>query len=148
MDNKREYNISTENTSPVPDYERKGSVVDDRKGIAVGEAAEIFGDVQTAEEYGYVERGLKSRHIQFIALGGTIGYDEARIMSIPQPLTSFQYRSLSRYRCSLRQSWTSFRPTRLLLHWYRCFRYDAVLGRDGHLAPTSWRYPAVLRALC
>lgn len=24
-------------------------------------------------EYGYVNRGLKSRHIQFIALGGTIG---------------------------------------------------------------------------
>jgi len=29
--------------------------------------------LQTAEEYGYVKRGLKSRHIQFIALGGTIG---------------------------------------------------------------------------
>lgn len=43
------------------------------KGIKVGEAADIFGDTQTAEEYGYVTRGLKSRHIQFIALGGTIG---------------------------------------------------------------------------
>ncbi|KAK4983572.1 hypothetical protein LTR50_007149 [Elasticomyces elasticus] len=55
-----------------PDHEvikapiRKGSV-------AVGEAADLYGDVQTAEEYGYVARGLKSRHIQFIALGGTIG---------------------------------------------------------------------------
>ncbi|KAI9680288.1 MAG: hypothetical protein M1829_001174 [Trizodia sp. TS-e1964] len=39
----------------------------------MGEAAEMFGDVETAEEYGYVSRGLKSRHIQFIALGGTIG---------------------------------------------------------------------------
>jgi amino acid transporter len=29
--------------------------------------------VETAEQFGYVERGLKSRHIQFIALGGTIG---------------------------------------------------------------------------
>lgn len=28
----------------------------------------IVGDV----EYGYVSRGLKSRHIQFIALGGTV----------------------------------------------------------------------------
>ncbi|KKY17138.1 putative amino-acid permease inda1 [Diplodia seriata] len=45
----------------------------DQKGIAVGEAADVYGDVQTAEEYGYVHRGLKSRHIQFIALGGTIG---------------------------------------------------------------------------
>jgi amino acid transporter len=33
----------------------------------------MYGDVATAEEYGYVSRGLKSRHIQFIALGGTIG---------------------------------------------------------------------------
>ncbi|KAF2126920.1 amino-acid permease inda1 [Dothidotthia symphoricarpi CBS 119687] len=38
-----------------------------------GEAADLYGDVATAEQYGYVERGLKSRHIQFIALGGTIG---------------------------------------------------------------------------
>jgi amino acid transporter len=37
------------------------------------EAIGIFGDVETAEQYGYVSRGLKSRHIQFIALGGTIG---------------------------------------------------------------------------
>jgi amino acid transporter len=35
--------------------------------------ANLRSDLQTAEEYGYVKRGLKSRHIQFIALGGTIG---------------------------------------------------------------------------
>lgn len=39
----------------------------------MNEATDLYGDVQTAEEYGYVSRGLKSRHIQFIALGGTIG---------------------------------------------------------------------------
>ncbi|KAF1972491.1 hypothetical protein BU23DRAFT_555025 [Bimuria novae-zelandiae CBS 107.79] len=44
-----------------------------QRGAAVGEAADIYGDIATAEQYGYVERGLKSRHIQFIALGGTIG---------------------------------------------------------------------------
>ncbi|KAK8154538.1 AAT family amino acid transporter [Phyllosticta citrichinensis] len=43
------------------------------KGYHTGEAADLYGDVQTAEELGYVHRGLKSRHIQFIALGGTIG---------------------------------------------------------------------------
>lgn len=43
------------------------------KGAALGEAADMYGDIQTAEQYGYVQRGLKSRHIQFIALGGTIG---------------------------------------------------------------------------
>lgn len=44
-----------------------------QKGANIGEAADLYGDVQTAEQYGYIERGLKSRHIQFIALGGTIG---------------------------------------------------------------------------
>ncbi|KAF8858960.1 hypothetical protein BDZ45DRAFT_590539 [Acephala macrosclerotiorum] len=39
----------------------------------ITEAAALYGDLETAEEYGYVTRGLKSRHIQFIALGGTIG---------------------------------------------------------------------------
>ncbi|KAI9665611.1 MAG: hypothetical protein M1829_005691 [Trizodia sp. TS-e1964] len=43
------------------------------KAAANQEAAEIYGDVESAENYGYVARGLKSRHIQFIALGGTIG---------------------------------------------------------------------------
>jgi yeast amino acid transporter len=73
MEDKKAYNIGEESESPVPQYERKGSVAENRRDVAVGEAAEIFGDVQTAEQYGYVERGLKSRHIQFIALGGTIG---------------------------------------------------------------------------
>ncbi|MCJ1314618.1 hypothetical protein MMC25_008300 [Agyrium rufum] len=41
--------------------------------LAAGEAADMYGDIATAEDYGYVNRGLKSRHIQFIALGGTIG---------------------------------------------------------------------------
>ncbi|KIV98179.1 hypothetical protein PV10_01858 [Exophiala mesophila] len=44
-----------------------------RRGSKLNEATDIYGDVATAEEYGYVSRGLKSRHIQFIALGGTIG---------------------------------------------------------------------------
>lgn len=45
----------------------------DEKGIRIGEAVDMYGDISRAEEYGYVSRGLKSRHIQFIALGGTIG---------------------------------------------------------------------------
>lgn len=45
----------------------------EEKGIGLGEAADMYGDLGSAEEYGYVTRGLKSRHIQFIALGGTIG---------------------------------------------------------------------------
>lgn len=52
--------------------EREAYMVN-RKGSAIGEAAVLYGNVETAEHFGYVERGLKARHIQFIALGGTIG---------------------------------------------------------------------------
>jgi len=58
-------------TAESPDHGIKDIV--EQKGNNIGEAADIYGDVSTAEQFGYVERGLKSRHIQFIALGGTIG---------------------------------------------------------------------------
>jgi amino acid transporter len=87
---KMEHGISEKGVYDGPS--RQSSVKDHR----IGEAAELYGDLHTAEEYGYVSRGcvsqasssnfpysissnvdfltsLKSRHIQFIALGGTIG---------------------------------------------------------------------------
>ncbi|KAL8836348.1 MAG: hypothetical protein Q9170_002962 [Blastenia crenularia] len=55
-----------------PPFDDPSRIVEE-KGIRLGEAADMYGDLGAAEEYGYVTRGLKSRHIQFIALGGTIG---------------------------------------------------------------------------
>ncbi|KAM3418571.1 hypothetical protein BST61_g4547 [Cercospora zeina] len=65
LEGKNEYNVED---GAAEDYvpERSGSV-------ALGEAKALYGSAQDAEQYGYVARGLKSRHIQFIALGGTIG---------------------------------------------------------------------------
>jgi len=57
----------------APPYEGVQVPPTDRKHSTINEAADIYGDIDAAEEYGYVTRGLKSRHIQFIALGGTIG---------------------------------------------------------------------------
>ena len=58
MEHKEEYNISrTEklsNESPL--YDDMARVVDD-KGVRIGEAADMYGDLATAEEYGYVSRG-------------------------------------------------------------------------------------------
>ncbi|KAI9729454.1 MAG: hypothetical protein M1834_006835 [Cirrosporium novae-zelandiae] len=67
-----EYNVDS---SSAPPYEsgRRGPDAAEQKGMRLGEAADVYGDLETAEEMGYVSRGLKSRHIQFIALGGTIG---------------------------------------------------------------------------
>lgn len=56
-------------------YEMKGGFnqtqepTDEKRGsVEIAEGAELYGDIQTAEHYGYVHRGLKSRHIQFIAV--------------------------------------------------------------------------------
>lgn len=64
----------------TPEYEKNNGVqeaIPEHKAtipeLQKSEAADLYGDVETAEQYGYVKRGLKSRHIQFIALGGTIG---------------------------------------------------------------------------
>ncbi|KAL8753503.1 MAG: hypothetical protein Q9184_005401 [Pyrenodesmia sp. 2 TL-2023] len=58
------------NKSPASDDAAR---IVEEQGIRRGEAAELYGDLSRVDEYGYVSRGLKSRHIQFIALGGTIG---------------------------------------------------------------------------
>jgi len=75
MAEKDQYNI---NESQDYNGHAHAVYVDPQTGIEsktgrMVEAAGLYGDVETAEEYGYVTRGLKSRHIQFIALGGTIG---------------------------------------------------------------------------
>ncbi|KAG9243821.1 amino acid permease/ SLC12A domain-containing protein [Calycina marina] len=74
MDSKdQEYNVGEKpaygsDESPIHDH-RVGIA----KEEAIAEATDIYGSAADAEHYGYVRRGLKSRHIQFIALGGTIG---------------------------------------------------------------------------
>jgi amino acid permease len=46
-----------------------GAGRDEKRGsVEIMEGAEMYGNIAEAEEYGYVHRGLKSRHIQFIAL--------------------------------------------------------------------------------
>ncbi|RMZ85871.1 hypothetical protein DV737_g481, partial [Chaetothyriales sp. CBS 132003] len=70
MDNHVDYHVDTGSDSLEQGYNPKSEI---HRGSQAHEAVEIFGDAQAAEEFGYVSRGLKSRHIQFIALGGTIG---------------------------------------------------------------------------
>ncbi|TVY36209.1 putative proline-specific permease [Lachnellula subtilissima] len=66
------------NVDESPSYSGRAAYADpatgeENKSNPLVEAGEMYGNFDTAEEFGYVHRGLKSRHIQFIALGGTIG---------------------------------------------------------------------------
>lgn len=86
MAEKDGYVINNSGFESPSDADRQGSRAYDRKGSYV-EASNIFGDVETAEQYGYVNRGLKSRHVQFIALGGAIG--TGLFLGIGQALYSY-----------------------------------------------------------
>ncbi|KAL9599581.1 MAG: hypothetical protein Q9219_003737 [cf. Caloplaca sp. 3 TL-2023] len=72
MDKEADNGGMEKHSNGAPKYDDPTRIVEE-KGIRLGEAADMYGDLGSAEEYGYVSRGLKSRHIQFIALGGTIG---------------------------------------------------------------------------
>ncbi|KAK3180602.1 hypothetical protein K4F52_008068 [Lecanicillium sp. MT-2017a] len=71
MDEEKDIAHSPKET--VAKYEVEAQAHHRRSSIALGEAADLYGNIHDAQELGYVSRGLKSRHIQFIALGGTIG---------------------------------------------------------------------------
>lgn len=40
----------------APPYDDPSRIIED-KGIKIGEASEVYGDIQTAEDFGYVNRG-------------------------------------------------------------------------------------------
>ena len=58
MENKEKYNITPAEklSNESPPYDDMARVVDE-KGVRIGEAADMYGDLATAEEYGYVSRG-------------------------------------------------------------------------------------------
>lgn len=53
--------------SEKPEYADTGSIINDDKAI------HRSGGPTENEQFGEVKRGLKSRHVQMIAIGGTIG---------------------------------------------------------------------------
>jgi yeast amino acid transporter len=55
---KEQYLVDANGTDNYVD-QRRGSAreIVETKGAAIGEAADIYGDVATAEQYGYVQRG-------------------------------------------------------------------------------------------
>ena len=56
---KESYNVEPMEAYPTtdsPPYHDLAALVEE-KGIQMGEAAALYGDIQTVEEYGYVHRG-------------------------------------------------------------------------------------------
>ena len=61
-----------------------------------GGEADVYYDATSDDKYGTTQRGLKSRHIQLIALGGCIGTVSRRfVRSVRFSMAESQYQSLS-----------------------------------------------------
>lgn len=54
MDEKNEFHASS---GEAPPYDNNMERIVEDKGMRIGEAADLYGDIGTAEEYGYVTRG-------------------------------------------------------------------------------------------
>lgn len=106
--------ISSDDVSGEPGMVHRGSVHE------IMMAADL-----NDQRYETTHRGLKSRHAQMIALGGTIGTGcVASILNTTQLLI---FQPLRRFRTGSRERWPSFHP-RWLLHPNR----PRLLRRHGH----------------
>ena len=61
------YNISDQEmmSNELPIHHHAARVTEE-KGVRMGEAADIFGDLETAEDYGYVSRGCVLHEISTV----------------------------------------------------------------------------------
>ena len=59
MAEKADFKSTGSNDSPP--FENTAQRIVDDKGMRMGEAADLYGDLATAEEYGYVSRGYVYR---------------------------------------------------------------------------------------
>jgi len=103
---------ATPDSKSMPGYESK------EKGGADLHLTESNGVGVVVEET--THRGLKARHAQMIALGGTIGTHDTLNLVGMQSLTIRRYWSLCWKWCHSCQRRTSFYPTRLLNHGFLC----------------------------
>lgn len=53
----KQYSSSNGDSPPYDDKHHTSERIIESKGMRLGEAADMYGDVATAEEYGYVARG-------------------------------------------------------------------------------------------
>ena len=58
MEKQPDYGVEPGHESPNPDYHvDEANKLEARRGSKVNEATDMYGDIQQAEEYGYVSRG-------------------------------------------------------------------------------------------
>ena len=117
---------------PKAGYNNDVSAVVHEHGKSIGEAADIYGDLQTAEEYGYVTRGYVVAPLcpRFSLLDVLILRLKSQVSShsVHCPWWHDRNWSFPRYWQRIRKSWSAVSFARIHLHWCSCLRYDAMPG--------------------
>ena len=62
-DSSEKYN---HDATPAPPYDDDAGRVTKTKGVSIGEATGMYGDVATAEDYGYVTRGFDNHEFAIL----------------------------------------------------------------------------------
>ena len=145
---------STESERRLTGFDDPHNFPTDGRNSCIGEASEIYGDYQTAEEFGYVMRGYvgfppwKKLLILLTVLSLTVSSDFLQAQVPAHPIHRSWWDDWNR---SISGNWESpdtggpiVAVTGLPLHWRGHLRYDAFVGRDGHLATLAWSNPAIL----
>ena len=76
-------------------------------GLQLDEAADMYGDVNAAQEHGYVTRGYVRGALATWMLRLTTTQPQIAPYTIHRPWRYRRYRFVPRYRTSLDQNWTS-----------------------------------------
>jgi len=112
-----------------PHFDDATRIVEE-KGTRIGEAADMYGDLETAEDFGYVTRGYVEEWPQSNQKKQFLMVLQLEISSHPVHRTWWYHWdwSLFGHRESLYSSWPSQSSPWIYLHWNRHLCYDAVFG--------------------
>lgn len=143
------------------------AMINETKGMGIGEGADMYGDVATAEDYGYVTRGYEENQLDRLGRPEADSIQvEIASHSIHSPRGYHWYWAIFGDREGFHGSWTVVSVVGLYFYWNRnlrngIFRYflitvavnadpcsiDAIVRRNGDMVTTSWSDTTVLRSL-
>jgi hypothetical protein len=110
----------------APPYDNNAERIIEDKGLRMGEAADVYGDVATAEEYGYVSRGYGASFISRIDRELTTVQAQVPSHSVYCARWNDRYRSFLVHRKGSDSIWSPFSTFGIRSYRYISFLYDAM----------------------
>ena len=144
----KQYGSSTGESPPYDGKPQTAQNIVEEKGMRIGEAADMYGDVATAEEYGYVARGYGFLEPPLIKLNSNIfSQSQVPTHSIHRSWWYYWNWSFLRYRKSFEKQRTTSSSSGLYNYWWLRLCSYAMSWRNGYMASVAWCYSSILFSL-